>query len=66
MNNYVTVAYSVGEDALTWVKENCPGYITNKYHVHSGDVPDLMLYYDFFFDPTAKEDMTAFKLKWVR
>ena len=64
MSNYVTIPGSVYEQALEWVKENCPNYVTNDQHCNGYNTydPDL---YDFFFSVNALEEMTLFALKWT-
>ena len=63
MKNYVTVHADVVDAALAWAKENCPNYITNDYHRDSPVEFDLE-FYDFFFTPSAIDEMTMFALRW--
>lgn len=64
MNNYITIHHSVADQALEWAKENCPHYITNYYH-RGIDCEFDVFFYDFFFVPSATEEMLVFKLKWA-
>lgn len=67
MKNWVTIGSENAFDALIWAKENCPSYITNRYHQTSDD-EFTFIAYDFFFtdNQQGQRDMTAFTLRWVR
>ena len=61
MKNYVTIDHTVAAQALDWVKECCPQYITNDYSVNDNGVK-----IDFYFGtcPAGQQQMTMFALRW--
>jgi hypothetical protein len=60
--NHVAVISSVNVvAALAWCKENCPTYITNRYHSYFDDANSIT--YDFFFGD-EKEALLC-RLKWA-
>ena len=61
MKNYVTIKDTNALAAMHWVKENCPSYITNRYH--QSDIPGVVLEYNFYF--AKEEDMAFFALRWT-
>jgi hypothetical protein len=64
MSNYVTISSKVADEALVWVKECCPNYVTNDLHCDGYNTynPEK---YDFFFVPAALDEMTMFALKFA-
>jgi hypothetical protein len=64
LTTYVTIRGSVYEQALDWVKENCPNYITNDMHMDGYNTYDPK-FFDFFFSVDAQEEMTVFALRWA-
>ena len=62
MKNYVTIDHTVAEQALDWVKENCPQYITNDYSLNEDGFK-----LDFYFSTCSagQQQMTMFALRWV-
>jgi hypothetical protein len=62
----VTLPYDPNWTALTWAKEHCPGYITNKADrsrpiINGWGLPEYGNTVYYFI---SEEDAFMFKLKW--
>lgn len=59
MTNWVDIDAGRAIEALCWVKDNCPSYITNDYHKG----PEIRFYFDA--NRQGQKEMLMFQLKWA-